>query len=115
MTPKADPLIIRSLQRVCTLKFCLKVASRERCIRRKNHLLLPVYLVQWIVPSKRDTIHPALAPEALSPALQANSMIAATKHRIFEMMFSASGSGCEGKAKPNAAQIANTANIPATA
>jgi hypothetical protein len=42
-------------------------------------------------------------------------MIAATKHRIFEMTFSASGSGCEGKAKPNAAQIANTANIPATA
>ena len=28
-------------------------------------------------------------------------MIAATKHRIFEMTFRASGTGCEGKAKPN--------------
>ncbi len=46
---------------------------------------------------------------------QTNSMIAATKHRIFEMTFSASGSGSAGKANPNAAQTANITNIPATA
>jgi hypothetical protein len=40
-------------------------------------------------------------------------MIAATKHRIFEMTFSASGSGSEGKANPSEAQTANTTNIAA--
>jgi hypothetical protein len=49
-----------------------------------------------------------LVPETAPSALQTNSMIAAKKHRIFEMMFSASGSGSEGKANPNAAQTANT-------
>ena len=34
-------------------------------------------------------------------------MIAAMKQRIFEMTFSASGSGSAGKANPNAAQVAN--------
>src|SRR5262249_22881819 len=57
-----------------------------------------------------------VAKSRCSPsARQTNSMIAATKHKIFEMMFSASGSGSAGKATPNAAQTANTTNIPATA
>ena len=56
-----------------------------------------------------------LAPAISPSALQTNSMIAATKHRIFAMTFSASGSGSAGKANPKAAQIANTTNIPATA
>jgi hypothetical protein len=42
-------------------------------------------------------------------------MIAATKHKIFEMTFSASGSGSAEKTNPKAAQTANTTNIPATA
>ena len=42
-------------------------------------------------------------------------MIGATKQKIFEMTFSASGKGSDGKANPNAAQTAKTANIPATA
>src|SRR6202035_4518925 len=49
-------------------------------------------------------------PEASSSSLQTNSMMAATKHRILEMMFSAIGSGSVGKANPNAAQMANTTN-----
>ena len=62
-------------------------------------------------------LHPPYlpAPEISPSALQTNSMIAATKHRIFEMTFSASGSGSAGKANPNAAQTANTTNIAATA
>jgi hypothetical protein len=47
--------------------------------------------------------------------LTANSVIAAMKHRIFEMTLSASGSGSEGNANPKAAQTPNTANIPAKA
>jgi hypothetical protein len=35
-------------------------------------------------------------------------MIAATKHRIFEMTFSTGGSGSVGNANPSAAQTANT-------
>ena len=46
---------------------------------------------------------------------ETNNMIAATKHKIFEMMFSASSSGSVGKANLSAAQTANTTNIPATA
>ena len=57
----------------------------------------------------------ALAPGTPLSALQTNSMIAATKHRIFEMTFNASGSSFAGKANPNAAQMANTTNIPAIA
>lgn len=57
----------------------------------------------------------ALAPDIPPSALQTNSMITATKLRIFEMTFNASGSGSAGKANPNAAQTANTTNIPATA
>ncbi len=62
-------------------------------------------------------LHPPYltAPETSPSVFQTNSMIAATKHRIFAMTFSASGSGSAGKAKPNAAQTANTTNIPATA
>ena len=59
--------------------------------------------------------HHALAPEPSPSSRQTNSMVAATKQRIFEITFSASGSGASGKAKPNAAQTAKTANIPATA
>ncbi len=55
-------------------------------------------------------------PDAVaSSARHANSMIAATKQSIFEMTFSASGSGSAGKANPNTAQTANTTNIPDTA
>src|SRR5215472_11036075 len=57
----------------------------------------------------------ALAPETPSSARQTNSMIAATKHKIFEMTFSASGSGSTGKANPKTAQTENTRSIPATA
>jgi len=46
---------------------------------------------------------------------QTNSMIAATKHKTFEMILSAKGSGYDGKAKPKTAQTANTANIAASA
>src|SRR6516164_10221382 len=57
----------------------------------------------------------ALAPDTPSSSLQTNNMIDATKHRIFEMTFNASGSGSAGKANPNAAQTANTTNIAVTA
>ena len=59
--------------------------------------------------------HQTSASEISPSVLQTNSMIAATKHRIFEMTLSASGSGSEGSANPKAAQRANTANIPAKA
>jgi hypothetical protein len=61
------------------------------------------------------SIHHTPAPVTSSSSLQTNSIIAATKHRIFDRTFSASGSGSAGKANPNAAQMANTTNIPATA
>jgi hypothetical protein len=70
----------------------------------------------WISPEPRDQPRQALVPDAVaSSARHANSMIAATKQSIFEMTFSASGSGCAGKANPNTAQTANTTNIPDTA
>ena len=50
-----------------------------------------------------------------SLSCQTYSMIAATKHKTFEMILSAKGSGYDGKAKPKTAQTANTANIAASA
>jgi hypothetical protein len=58
--------------------------------------------------------HHVLTPETSPSALQTKSMIAATKHRIFEMTFNASGNGSAGNPNPNAAQTANITNITAT-
>src|SRR5262249_36586565 len=41
----------------------------------------------------------ALAPDTLPSSLQTNSMIAAMKHRIFEMTFNASGGGADDGAR----------------
>src|SRR5262249_10261562 len=63
----------------------------------------------------RALSHQTLDSEISPSTLQTNSIIAATKHRIFEITLSASGNGSAGNANPKAAQTANTANIPATA
>jgi O-acetyl-ADP-ribose deacetylase (regulator of RNase III) len=47
------------------------------------------------------------------PSCGRKSVMAATKHRIFDIALRAIGAGLEGYEKPNKAQTANTKNIAA--
>ncbi len=105
-------------------------------VRETDALLVgggdPLYLCYWmrqsgladLLPSLHEIVYVGVSAGSLvmapnvgedfvywKPPTGRKRVMAATKHRTLAITFNAIGIGVEGKAKPNAAQIANTRNM----